>query len=44
MERRQINAENRLLVADKRLPLEFEKSPVEIQEFKRITHHFRGIY
>jgi hypothetical protein len=34
--------ENRQLVTDELV--EFEKSPVEIQDFRRITDHFRGIY
>jgi hypothetical protein len=34
--------ENRQLVTDE--PVEFEKQPVEIQDFGKITHHFRGIY
>ena len=34
--------ENRQLVTDE--PVEFEKEPVEVQDFKRITDHFRGIY
>jgi hypothetical protein len=25
-------------------PVGFEKSPVEVQDFKRITDHFRNIY
>jgi hypothetical protein len=36
------NEENRLLVTDE--PVEFEKSPVDIQDFTKITHHRRGIY
>ena len=34
--------ENRRLVADE--PVEFEKSPVEVQDCREITDHFRGIY
>jgi hypothetical protein len=34
--------ENRPLVIDK--PVEFEKKPVEVQDCRRITDHFRGIY
>ena len=34
--------ENRQLVTDE--PVEFEKQPVEVQDFRRITDHFRGIY
>ena len=34
--------ENRRLVTDK--PVEFEEQPVEVGDFGRITHHFRGIY
>jgi hypothetical protein len=33
---------NRQLVTDE--PVEFEKSPVEAQDFRKITHQFRGIY
>ena len=36
------NGENRPLVADK--PVEFEDGPVEVQDFRKITHHFREIY
>ena len=34
--------ENRQLVTDE--PVEFEKEPVEVQDCRRITDHFRGIY
>ena len=35
--------ENRHLVTDK--PVEFEKSPVEVQDLQeKITDHFRGMY
>ena len=34
--------ENRQLVTDE--PVEFEGSPVEVQECRKITGHFRGIY
>jgi len=34
--------ENWQLVTDE--PVEFKKSPVEGQDFRRITDHFRGIY
>jgi hypothetical protein len=34
--------ENRQLVTDE--PVEFEKSPVEVQDCRKITDHFRGIY
>jgi hypothetical protein len=37
-----MSVENWSLVADE--PVEFEKQPVEVQEFKRIARHFRGIY
>ena len=37
-----MNGENWLLVTDK--PAEFEKQAVEVQDFRRITHHFTGIY
>jgi hypothetical protein len=35
-----MNKENQRLVTD--WPVEFEKEPVEVQEFRRITDHFRG--
>ena len=34
--------ENQQLVADK--PVEFEEKPVEVQDCRKITHHFREIY
>ena len=34
--------ENRRLVTDE--PVEFEKSPVEVGDLRRITNHFGGIY
>ena len=34
--------ENRQLVIDE--PVESEKQPVEVQDGRRITDHFRGIY
>ena len=34
--------ENRQLVTNE--PIEFEKTPVEVQDYKKITDHFRGIY
>jgi hypothetical protein len=34
--------ENRQLVTD--LPFEFEKEPIKIQDFKKITDQFRGIF
>ena len=34
--------ENRQLVTDD--PVEFEKLPVEVQDCRKITDHFRGIY
>ena len=34
--------ENRQLVTDE--PVEFEEKPVEVQDCKKITHHYRGIY
>ena len=37
-----MSGENRRLVADE--PVEFEKELVGVQDFKRITYHFRGIY
>ena len=33
---------NRQLVTDE--PVEFEKLPVEVQDCRKITDHFRGIY
>jgi hypothetical protein len=34
--------ENRPLVTNE--PVEFEKQPVEVQDFREFTDHFRGIY
>ena len=34
--------ENRQLVTDE--PVEFEEKPVEVQDCRKITDHFRGIY
>ena len=34
--------ENRQLVTYE--PVEFEKQPVEVQDWRKITDHFRGIY
>jgi hypothetical protein len=34
--------ENWQLVTDE--PVEFEKIPVEVQDCRKITNHFRGIY
>jgi hypothetical protein len=34
--------QNWQLVTDE--PVEFENNPVEVQDFRRITGHFRGIY
>ena len=34
--------ENRQLVTDQ--PVEFEKQPVEVQDDRKITDYFRGIY
>ena len=34
--------ENQQLVTNE--PVEFEKSSVEVQDYKKITNHFRGIY
>ena len=34
--------ENRHLVTNE--PVEFEKEPVEVQDCRKITDHFRGIY
>jgi hypothetical protein len=36
-----LNGKNRQLVTDE--PVEFEKYPVEVGDFRRITGHFRGI-
>jgi hypothetical protein len=36
-----MNMENQPFVTDE--PVEFEKQPVEVQDFRRITDHFRGI-
>ena len=37
-----IKEENWLLLIDEWV--EFEKQPVEVQDFKKVTNHFRGIY
>ena len=37
-----MTGENRQLVTDE--PVEFEKKPVEVQDCRKITDHFRGIY
>ena len=37
-----MNGENRPLITDE--PVEFEKLPVEVQDFRKIADHFRGIY
>ena len=37
-----MNGEKQLLVIDE--PVEFEKSPVEVQSFKRTTERLRGMY
>ena len=34
--------ENQQLVTNE--PVEFEKEPVEVQDYRKITDHFRGIY
>ena len=34
--------ENRRLVTNE--PVEFEKQPVEVQDSRKLTNHFRGIY
>jgi hypothetical protein len=36
------SGKNRRLVADE--PVEFEKQPVEVQDFKKLTNRFRGIF
>ena len=33
----------RFSVASYNKPVEFEKQPVEVQDFRGITHHFRGV-
>ena len=35
-----MNGENRLLVLDELV--EFERRPIEVQDFKKTTHRFRG--
>ena len=35
---RQMSGENRPLVTDD--PVEFEKQPVEVQDFRKIAHHY----
>ena len=37
-----MSRENRRLVTDE--PVEFEKLPVEVGDFMKLTYHFRGIY
>ena len=37
-----MSGKNRRLVTDE--PVEFEKEPVEVGDFRRITDQFRGIY
>ena len=37
-----MTGENRQLVTDE--PVEFRKQPVEVQDYRKITDHFRGIY
>ena len=37
-----MNRVNRLLVTDE--PVEIEKNLVEVQDFRKFTDHFRGIY
>ena len=37
-----MNKENRLLVRDE--VVEFEKQPAEVQDLRKITYRFRGIY
>ena len=34
--------ENRQLVTNE--PVEFEKEPVEVDDYRKITDHFRGLY
>lgn len=37
-----MNGELRLLVTHK--PVEFDKSPVDVEDFRKITDHSRGLY
>jgi hypothetical protein len=37
-----LNMENQWLVTDD--PIEYEKQPAEVGDFRRITDHFKGIY
>ena len=37
-----MNGKNRPIITEKLV--EFEKQPVQAQEFRNITDHFRGIY
>ena len=37
-----MNGRTRPLITDE--PVEFEKEPVEVEDFGKITHQFRGIY
>ena len=37
-----MHGEGQLLVTD--APVEFEKKPVEVEDFWKVTHHLRGIY
>jgi hypothetical protein len=37
-----MSGKNQWLVTDEQV--EFEKQPVEVGDFKRITNHFRGFY
>jgi hypothetical protein len=37
-----VTGENRVLVTEE--PVEFEKSPVGVQDFSKATHHSRGIH
>ena len=37
-----MKGENRMVVTDE--PDEFEEWPVGVEDLKKLTHHFRGIY
>lgn len=37
-----MNGENQLLLTYE--PVEFDKHPIQIQDFRKITHPFQGIY
>jgi hypothetical protein len=37
-----MSRENQLLVTDE--PVEFQKQPLEVEDCRKFTDHFRGIY